>query len=32
MGAFLFQAVVFVGANLVVDVVYSLVDPRVRVG
>lgn len=32
MGAFLFQAVVFVGANLVVDMVYSLVDPRVRVG
>lgn len=30
MGTFLFQAVVFVGANLVLDGAYVLIDPRVR--
>lgn len=32
MGMFLFQAVVFVGANLVLDGAYVLIDPRVRYG
>jgi len=32
MGCFLFQAVVFLAANVVVDIAYALVDPRVRVG
>ncbi len=30
MGAFVFQAVVFVGANLALDAAYVLIDPRVR--
>lgn len=32
MGCFLFQSVVFVAANVLVDVGYALADPRVRVG
>lgn len=32
MGMFLFQGVIFVGANLLLDGVYVLVDPRVRYG
>jgi len=32
MGCFLFQAVVFVSANVLVDIGYALADPRVRVG
>jgi len=32
MGAFLFQAVVFVAANILVDVAYGLADPRARYG
>lgn len=32
MGCFLFQAVVFVLANILVDLCYALVDPRVRLG
>jgi len=32
MGCFLFQALVFLAANVVVDIGYALVDPRVRVG
>src|SRR5690606_20868213 len=30
MGAFLFQAVVFVGVNVLLDGLYVLIDPRVR--
>lgn len=32
MGCFLFQSVVFVAANALIDVAYGLADPRVRVG
>ncbi len=32
MGCFLFQAVVFVVANVLVDVGYAMADPRVRLG
>ncbi len=32
MGCFLFQSVVFVVANVVVDIGYGLADPRLRVG
>ncbi len=32
MGCFLFQAVVFVAANVLVDIGYALADPRVRLG
>lgn len=32
MGCFLFQAVVFVVANVLVDVGYGMADPRVRLG
>ncbi len=32
MGCFLFQAVVFVVANVMVDVGYALADPRIRLG
>ncbi len=32
MGCFLFQAVVFVAANVLVDIGYGLADPRVRLG
>lgn len=30
MGMFLFQAVIFAGANLALDAAYALIDPRVR--
>lgn len=31
-GAFLVMAIVIIGANLVVDLVYGLLDPRIKVG
>ena len=31
-GAFLVMAIVIVGANLVVDLIYGLLDPRIKVG